>query len=165
MNLKNTMLGGIIQTKRDTHCMSLFVLSSERGWNNLWWQREQCLPVGGWENNSKNEGTFCVNENVPYLDCGNGYTGEYIYHYSSDFTYAYSLCISLYENFTSTKRELIFLKFSSVLNVWTQPILVLKPASVIIARKCCLCCILLLDERFILHQDIQQFPSAKKSPK
>ena len=33
------------------------------------------------------------------------------------FTYAYSLCISLYENFISTKRELIFLKFSSVLNV------------------------------------------------
>ena len=60
--------------------------------------REQCLPVGGgggWENNSKNEGTFCVNENVPYLGCGNGYTGEYIYHYSSNFTYAYGLCISL----------------------------------------------------------------------
>ena len=85
MNLKNTMLEGKIQTKRDTPCMSLFVWSSKRGWNNLWWQREQCLPVGGWENNSKNEGTFSVNENVPYLDCGNGYTGEYIYHYSSDF--------------------------------------------------------------------------------
>ena len=71
---------------------------------------------------------------------------------------------------SSTKRELIFLKFSSVLNVWIQPILVLKPASVITERKCCLCCNLLLDERFhmepgILHQDIQQFPSAKKFQK
>ena len=38
---------------------------------------------------------------------------------------------------SSTKRELIFLKFSSVLNVWIQPILVLKPASVITKRKWC----------------------------
>ena len=74
--------------------------------NVCWW------GGGGWENNSKNEGAFCVNENVPYLDCGNGYTGEYIYHYSSNFTYAYGLCISLLN-----KKELIFLKFSSVLNV------------------------------------------------
>lgn len=99
----------------------LFVWSSRTGWSKLWWQRQQCLLVGGWENNSKNEGAFCVNENVPYLDCGNGYT-ENTFIITPQILHMFTA----FACHSSTKRELIFLKFSSVLNVWIQPILKVK---------------------------------------